>query len=61
METKDSEEMVRAFLTMSLKKNSPKEHWVDKGTEFGGEYKKLCKAEAIQFYSTMSETTATFA
>ena len=40
---------------------STKKVWVDKGTEFAGEYKKLCKAEGIQFYSTMSETNAAFA
>ena len=34
---------------------------VDKGTEFAGEFKKLCKAEGIQIYSTMSETKAAFA
>ena len=31
------------------------------GTEFAGEFKKLCKAEGIQFYSTLSETKAAFA
>ena len=35
--------------------------WVDRGTEFAGEFKKLCKAEGIQVYSTMSETKAAFA
>ena len=30
--------------------------WIDKGTEIAGEFKKLCKAEGIQIYSTMSET-----
>ena len=29
--------------------------------EFAGEFKKLCKAEGIQSYSTMSETKAAFA
>ena len=31
------------------------------GTEFAGEFTKLCKAEGIQIYSTMSETKAAFA
>ena len=53
--------MVRAFLTMVIKKNRPKKIWVDKGTEFAGEFKKLCKAEGIQTYSTMSKTKAAFA
>ena len=60
MKTKDSKETVRAFLTMTTKKNQPKRIWVDKGTEFAGEFKKLCKAEGIQIYSTMSETKAAF-
>ena len=61
MKTIDSKETVRAFLTMISKKNRPKKNWVDKGTEFAGEFKKLCKAEGIQIYSTMSETKAEFA
>ena len=61
MKTKDSKETVRAFLTMITKKNRPKKIWVDKGTEFAGECKKLCKAEGIQSYSRMSETKAAFA
>ena len=59
--TKDSEETVRAFLTKITKKNRPKKISVDKGIEFAGEFKKLCKAEGIQIYSTMSETKAAFA
>ena len=31
------------------------------GTEFAGEFKKLCKAEGIEIYPTMSETKAAFA
>ena len=58
MKTKDSTETVRAFLTMIRKKNRPKKIWVDKGTKFAGQFKKLCKAEGIQIYSTMSETKA---
>ena len=61
MKTKDSKETVRAFLTMITKKNRPKKIWVDKGTEFAGEFKKLCKAEGTQIYSTMSETKAAYA
>ena len=54
MKTKDSIETVRSFLTMIPKKESGQENWVDKATEFAGEFKKLCKAEGIQIYSTMS-------
>ena len=61
MKTKDSKETVRAFLTMITKKNRPKKIWVDKGTEFARECKKLCKAEGTQIYSTMSETKAAYA
>ena len=61
MKTKDSDETVRAFLTMITKQNGPKKIRVDKGTEFAGDFKKLCKAEGIQIYSTMSETKAAFA
>ena len=60
MKSKDSKETVRAFLSMITKKNWPK-NWVDKGTEFAGEFKKLCKAERIQIHSTMSDTKAAFA
>ena len=42
------------------KESSPK-NWVDNGTEFAGEFKKLCKAEWIQIYSRKSETKAAFA
>ena len=61
MKIKDSTETVRAFLTVITKKNRPKKNWVDKGTEFAGEFKNLCKSDGIQFYSTMSETKAAFA
>ena len=60
MKTKDSKETVRAFLTMVTEKNPPKKIWVDKGTEFAREFKKLCEAEGIKLYCTMSETNAAF-
>ena len=58
---KDSKETVRAYLIMITKKNRTKKNWVDKGTELAGEFKKFCKAEGIQFYSTRRETKAAFA
>ena len=61
MKMKESKETFRALLTMITRKNCPKNNWVDKGTEFAGEFKKLCKAERIQIHSTMSETKAAFA
>ena len=45
---------------LRFKKSRPKK-WVDKGTEFAGEFKKLCKADGIQNYTRMSETKAAFA
>ena len=46
---------------MITKKNRPKKIWVDKETEIAGEFEKLCKADGIQIYSTMSKTKAAFA
>ena len=45
LKTKDSKEKARAFLIMITKRSRPQKIWVDKGTEFAGEFKKLCKAE----------------
>ena len=61
LKTKESKETVCAFLTMITKMNRPMKMWVYKGTEFAGEFEKLCNAEGIQVYSTMSETVAAFA
>ena len=61
MKAKNSKETVGAFLTMIKKKNRPQKISVDKGTVFAGEFKKLCKAEGIQIYTTMSENKAAFA
>ena len=61
MQRKDSKETVRAFLSMITQKNCSKKIWVDKGTKFAGYFKKICKAEGIQIYSTMSETKAALA
>ena len=49
------------MLTINTKNDRPKEIWVDKRTAFAGEFEKLCKAEAIRFYSEISETKATLA
>ena len=58
MKTKDSQETVKAFSSIITKRNRPKNIWVDKGTEFDGAFKKVCTAEGIQVYSTLSETKA---
>ena len=60
MKTKGSQETVKAFSSMITERNRPKKIWVDKGTEFAGAFKKICAAEGIQFYSTMSKTKAAF-
>ena len=60
MKTKDSRKTVRAFLTIITKKNPVTKSWVDKRTEIAAEFKKLCKSEGIQIYSTVSETKAAF-
>ena len=41
MKTQDSTETVRAFLTMVTKTTGPKKMWVDNGTQFAGECKKI--------------------
>ena len=61
MKTKDSKEAVRAFLTMITKKFRTEKIWFYNGTEFAGEFKKLCKAEGRKIYSTISQTKAAFA
>ena len=60
MKTKDYEQTVMLFPTMSTKK-STKENWVDKGTELAGGFKIFWNARGIQLYSTLSETKTTFA
>ena len=59
--SKDSKETAGAFLTIFTKRNRPRKIWVKKGTEIAGEFKKLCEAQEIQIYSTMSETKVAFA
>ena len=44
MKTKDSKETVCAFLSMNTKNNRPKKVWVDKGTEFAGEFTKIMQS-----------------
>ena len=61
LKSKDSKETVKAFMQMITKTKRPKKVWVDKGTEFAGEFKKFCNKEGIHVYSTLSETKAAFA
>ena len=52
---------LQAFKKLISQKNTPEKLWVDKGTEYGGTFKKFCKEKSIEVYSTMSETKAAFA
>ena len=61
MKTKDSKETVKTFSKMITRNSRPKKFWVDRGTEFAGEFKKVCSAEGMEIYSTMSETKAAVA
>ena len=49
MKTKDSKETARAFLARITKKNRPKKIWVDKGTDFAGEFKNYAKLKEYKF------------
>ena len=60
MKTKNSKQSLH-FLNMSTKKKRPTKLRVDKGREFAGEFKKLCKVEGVQIYSTMTEAKVAFA
>ena len=61
MKTKYAKDTLQAFKKMISRKNTPEKLWVDKGTEYGGIFKKFCKEKSIEVYSTMSETKAAFA
>ena len=61
MKTKYAKDTLQAFKKMISPKNTPEKLWVDKGTEYGGTFKKFCKEKSIEVYSTMSETKAAFA
>ena len=60
MKTKDSKETARAISSMNTKDVPPKKSLVAKGTEFAGQFEKICKAEGIESYSTRNETKAAF-
>ena len=49
MKTKDSKETVCAFLTMNTKKEPTQKIWVDKGTEFAGEFKNYATLKECKF------------
>ena len=61
MKSKYASDAVAAFKKMLLKNTKPDRVWVEQGTEFGGELKKICKTGDIKIYSTRSETNAAVA
>ena len=54
LKTKYAKETTEAFKKM-IKTKQPKKVWVDKGTEFKGEFEKLCTKREIIKYNTHSE------
>ena len=51
----------RVFKRDYKKKIRPRKAWVHKGTEFAGEFEKICNAQWMQIYSTLSETKTALA
>ena len=60
LKTKYAKETTEAFKKM-IKTKQPKKVWVDKGTEFKGEFEKLCTKREIIKYDTHSEKKSAFA
>ena len=61
MKSKYSTDAVVAFKKKLRIKSTPAKVWVDQGTEFGGEFRKICTDKNIKIYSTRSETKTTVA
>ncbi len=60
LKTKDAKDVSKAFKKM-IKNKQPQKVWTDKGTEFKGDFKKLCDKRGIEIYHTESETKSAFA
>ena len=60
LKTKYAKETTEAFKKM-IKTKQPKKVWVDKGTEFKGEFEKLCIKREIIKHNTHSEKKSAFA
>ena len=60
LKTKYAKETTEAFKKM-IKTKQPKKVWVDKGTEFKGEFEKLCTKREIIKHNTHSEKKSAFA
>ena len=61
MKSKYAFDAVAAFNKMLRKNTKPDRALVDQGTEFWGEFKKICKSKDIKIYSTRRETKAAVA
>ena len=59
LKTKYAKETTETFKKM-MKTKQPKKVWVDKGTEFKGEFEKLCTKREIIKYNTHSEKKSAF-
>ena len=60
LKSKDAKETALALKKM-IRKKQPEKIWTDKGTEFKGDFKKLCDSRGIEIYHTESETKSAFA
>ena len=49
MKTKYAKDTFQAFKKFFTRKNTPEKLWVDKGTEYGGTFKKFCKDKTLKF------------
>ena len=50
MNTKYAKDTLQAFRKMISRKKTPGKLWVDKGTEYGGTFKKFCMEKDIKVY-----------
>ena len=60
-ESKSFQRKDSCIVEYDYKNESSQKVWVDKGSDFAGQYKKTCKAEGVQVYSTLKETKVAFA
>ena len=50
MKTKYAKNILQAFRKIISRKNTPEKLWVDKGTDYGGTFKKFCMEKDIKVY-----------
>ena len=56
-----AKDAVEAFKKLSRRNNQKKKVWIDKGSEFKGDFKKFCEMKGIHLYTTESKTKSAFA